>query len=162
LAPWLVAAACVVLAVIAWQRNVTVAPLSGPGSLATARARFLETAPDVQRVPWAHNTAGVIGDVVWSSQRQEGYVLIQGLAANDPAVAQYQIWIQDGARAGEVADRIDGGVFDVPDASCELIVPIHPTLPVAEPGFFAVTRERPGGVIVSDLSEVVLTAPTRG
>jgi hypothetical protein len=165
-APWFVAAACAVLAITAWQRNhATDAPLD-LGALTVARQRFLETAPDVQRVPWADNDAGVVGDVVWSSRQQEGYVRIQGLAANDPAVAQYQIWIQDAARTGEAADRVDGGVFDVPQAAaaapCELIVPIHPALPVADPGFFAVTRERPGGVIVSDLSDVVLAAPVHG
>jgi anti-sigma-K factor RskA len=44
---------------------------------------------------------------------------------------------------------VDGGVFDVTSTG-ELIIPIHNRLPVSQPTAFAVTLEKPGGVVVSD------------
>ena len=40
----------------------------------------------------------------------------------------------------------------------EVIVPIRASLPVGAPLAFAVTIERPGGVVVSDRSRVVVIA----
>jgi hypothetical protein len=50
---------------------------------------------------------------------------------------------------------IDGGVFDVP-AGGEALIPVDPKLPVGEGVIFAVTKERPGGVVVSDRDIVFL------
>ena len=77
-----------------------------------------------------------------------------GLAANDPARAQYQLWIFDGAR--DQAHPVDGGVFDV--RSGDVVVPIHAAVKVFSPRLFAVTVERPGGVVVSKRERIVLTA----
>ncbi len=79
---------------------------------------------------------------------------IRGLAANDPKAAQYQLWIFDGKR--DQAHPVDGGVFDVVDG--EVVVPIRAAIQVFEPKLFAVTVERPGGVVVSKRERIVLTA----
>ena len=78
-----------------------------------------------------------------------------GLAANDPTVSQYQLWIFDKAR--DQAYPVDGGVFDV-SGSGEVIVPIDPKIHVDDATLFAVTVERPGGVVVSKRERIVVTA----
>lgn len=104
--------------------------------------------------------AGVGGDVVWSTEEQRGYMLFRGLEPNDPEEAQYQLWIFDGSRAENEPDTpVDGGVFDVA-ASGDVIVPIDPKLEVGAPALFAITLERPGGVVVSKRENLLLLAST--
>ena len=52
---------------------------------------------------------------------------------------------------------VDGGVFDVPSTG-EVIVPITAKLRVGGATLFAVTVERPGGVVVSRREHIVVTA----
>jgi hypothetical protein len=117
---------------------------------ADRRATLLAEAPDVIRLGWsppkAAEFAKVRGDVVWSDARQEGYLRLVGMPANDPRLSEYQLWIVDPGR-----DRhpVDGGVFDVPAGANEVVIPITAKLPVRRPGVFAITREQPGGVVVS-------------
>ncbi|MGL4551943.1 MAG: anti-sigma factor domain-containing protein, partial [Gemmataceae bacterium] len=94
------------------------------------------------------------GAVAWNNARQEGYLRLDGLPPNDPRVSQYQLWIFDADR--DERYPVDGGVFDVPAAGA--VVPIRAKLGVGRPTLFAVTRERPGGVVVSDRRAVVLAA----
>ncbi|MEM7053962.1 MAG: anti-sigma factor, partial [Pseudomonadota bacterium] len=89
----------------------------------------------------------VTGDVVWNNELQQGYLRLAGMPANDPSIAQYQLWIVDPERD---ANPVDGGVFDVPQGSDEIIIPIDAKLDVLNPDAFAITREQPGGVVVSD------------
>lgn len=116
-------------------------------------------APDTQAIPWAptKDPAGhsVRGDIVWSPSRQEGFIKVEGLAANDPKRAQYQLWIFDKNRDDKFP--VDGGVFDV-GANGEAIMRIAPKLRIFEPGLFAVTLERAGGVVVSNRERIVITA----
>jgi anti-sigma-K factor RskA len=98
----------------------------------------------------------VKGDVVWDARTQTGYMRFVGLRRNDPSNEQYQLWIFDGRR--DERYPVDGGVFDVPGDGDEVIVPIRASLPVGTPLAFAVTIERPGGVVVSDRSRVVVIA----
>ena len=67
------------------------------------RAALLAEAGDLVEVAWAESEApwgaGVKGDVVWSADRQEGYMRFRGLAANDAGERQYQLWIFDPERA---------------------------------------------------------------
>ena len=59
------------------------------------------------------------------------------------------------------AGRVDGGVFDIGPG--EVIVPIRAALPVTTPKLFAVTIEKPGGVVVSSRQRIVVTAaPKQG
>jgi len=165
---WVAAAAASLVAVAGWLRpapvveKVTVVEVQAPpprvATAAERRAELLAGAPDVKTIAWsatpdpAARTA--TGDVVWSESRQQGYLRIRGLAANDPKAAQYQLWIFDARR--DAAHPVDGGVFDVVDG--EVVVPIRAAIRVFEPKLFAVTVERPGGVVVSKRERIVLTA----
>jgi hypothetical protein len=165
---WMAAAAAAVIAVFGWTRSpgvvekvqlveVTAPPprVPTPGE---RRAELLAQAPDARTIGWSAtpdpSAKGATGDVVWSESLQQGYMRIRGLAANDPKAAQYQLWIFDGKR--DQAHPVDGGVFDVVDG--EVIVPIRAAIQVFEPKLFAVTVERPGGVVVSKRERIVLTA----
>jgi anti-sigma-K factor RskA len=126
---------------------------------AARRAELLERAPDAIEVAWTKTqdpaSAQAEGDVVWSPSRQEGFMRFRGLAPNDPKQSQYQLWIFDAER--DERYPVDGGVFDVrPDG--ETIVPIRAKLPVAHPKLFAISVERPGGVVVSGRERLPLVA----
>ncbi len=99
--------------------------------------------------------AGVSGDVVWNPAANAGYMRFAGLPANDPSEAQYQLWIFDSAINADTP--IDGGVFDI-SGSGEVIVAIDPKIAVTDATMFAITLERPGGVVVSDRSRLLLLA----
>jgi hypothetical protein len=148
---WLAAAACLVLAIFAWQRS------PAPPTPAEERAALLAKS-DSLKIPLAATkdpaAAGVTGDVVWDPATQRGFLHFAGLAANDPAVHQYQIWIFDAGR--DQRYPVDGGVFDVPANTAEVVVPIRAELMVRKPAAFAVTVEKPGGVVVSGREHVVV------
>lgn len=149
---WLVAAALLFVLL----------PLGGSkDDLLTLRETLLADATDLVNASWTATedaaAAGASGDVVWSSTRQEGYMRFQGLAPNDAAENQYQLWIFDPTRADWEAKPVDGGVFDVTDAG-DVIVPIDAKLAVAETALFAITVEVSGGVVVSERERLVLTA----
>lgn len=116
---------------------------------------------DVVRWDWSLTedelADGVSGDIVWSVDDQQGYMHFHGLAPNDPTEAQYQLWMFDPSRADWEAQPVDGGVFDVTSEG-DVIVPIHAKLAVDQPALFAVTLEKPGGVVVSKRERLVLTA----
>jgi len=97
--------------------------------------------------------AGVSGNVVWDPATQKGFVRFEGLTPNDPAVHQYQLWVFDAAR--DKRYPVDGGVFNVPANASEVIIPIHAALTIHKPAAFAVTVEKPGGVVVSARDHVV-------
>lgn len=100
--------------------------------------------------------ADVSGEVVWDALRQIGLMRFRGLAANAPDEFQYQLWIFD--RERDERYPVDGGVFDMPAGVDEVQVAIAARLPVGEPTLFAVTVERPGGVVVSDRSRIATLA----
>ena len=126
----------------------------------TAEREALVAQRFVLRRNWAPagDPAGraVRGDVVWDARTQTGYMRFVGLRRNDPSIEQYQLWIFDGRR--DERYPVDGGVFDVRSGDGEVVVPIRARLPVGTPLAFAVTIERPGGVVVSDRSRVVVIA----
>lgn len=98
------------------------------------------------------NPAG--GGIIWNQSRQFGLMRFEGLPVNDPATEQYQLWIIDPKRDQH---PVDGGVFDIPDAR-RSIVRVHAKLPVIAPTAFAITIEKPGGVVVSDQTRLPLIA----
>ena len=98
----------------------------------------------------------VAGDVVWDNESQTGYLRFSGLTANDPNQSQYQLWIFDATRDDRFP--IDGGVFDVPPGQTEVVIPIRAKLKVNAPAMFAVTVEKPGGVVVSGREHIVALA----
>lgn len=142
----------------------TLAPKPSRPNPAERRAELLAKAQDprsgVVHVEWTTTDdpagRGASGDVVWDSATQEGYMRFKGLARNNPMNEQYQLWVFDANRDDRYP--VDGGVFDIPEGVEEVIVPIQAKLPVARPTLFAVTVERPGGVVVSSRERLPLLA----
>jgi hypothetical protein len=176
-AGWWAAAACLVLAVFGWLRSpapqapvvavtpplVVTSPVPAPPpepaplTPAEQRTAMLANPNAVKGSLGATKdplAKGVSGDFVWDPVAQKGFLHFQGLASNDPAVSQYQIWIFDGTRDKKYP--VDGGVFDVPAGSDEVVIPINAALNVAKLAAFAVTVEKPGGVVVSSRQHVVV------
>lgn len=159
---WVAAAAAILLAGIAWWPSATSQELP---TTANERLAILRHNPDSISVVLDPGNdpagQGVVAEVVWSTSRQEGYLRVRGLAVNDPATEQYQLWITDATRDDRYA--IDAGVFDITLASMdpqtrEVVIPIRPGLAVGSPMAFALTVERPGGVVVSDRTRLVAIA----
>lgn len=97
----------------------------------------------------------VSGDVVWSDEKQEGFMRFKNLPANDKAKECYQLWIFDETQDDKTP--IDGGVFDI-DANGEIVIPIDAKLKVKNPKMFAVTVEKAGGVVVSKREKIPVLA----
>ncbi|MDH3492145.1 MAG: anti-sigma factor [Acidobacteriota bacterium] len=125
-------------------------------TLAEKREALLASSSPI-RTSWESpdKSLNVEGDVVWSDSKQEGYMRFRGLPANDKSKEAYQLWIFDETQ--DEATPIDGGVFDVNEDG-EVIVPIDANLRVKGPKAFAVTVEKPGGVVVSKREKVVALA----
>jgi Anti-sigma-K factor rskA len=172
---WLAAAACLVLAIIGWERSPPVAPVAvvtpapvvvpparpAPPTAAEERTALLAKSDALKISLGATKdpaAAGVTGDVVWDPVTQRGFLHFAGLAPNDPSVHQYQIWIFDAGR--DKRYPVDGGVFDVPANASEVVIPIRASLMVRKPAAFAVTLEKPGGVVVSGREHVVALGAT--
>lgn len=120
----------------------------------------LASAADAVRAAWSRTDdplAGeATGEVRWSDRAGVGTMRFEGLPVNDPGEFQYQLWIFDASRADGADRPVDGGVFDITGPIVE--VPIDARLPVGEATMFAITRERPGGVVVSEREHLLLTA----
>ncbi|MBK7876146.1 MAG: anti-sigma factor [Planctomycetes bacterium] len=159
LSGWVAAAAAIVIAIVVLRSRP--APAVTPNESIVER---VERAGDALRRAWkpTEDPDGrtVSGEVVWSPSTQSGYMKFSGLPANDPRVRQYQLWIFD----AQQDDRypVDGGVFDIAAATTnaqgETIVPITAKLRVVEPKLFAITIEKPGGVVVSSREHIVALA----
>ena len=150
---WLCMAASVAIALCVWI----------PGrpepktSMLVLRDNLIAKSRDLIRSKWESPTpmpAQERGDVVWSSSAQEGYMTIRGLPVNDKSKEQYQLWIIDPTRDEK---PVDGGVFDISNTT-ESIIPIRAKLQVDMPTLFAITVEKPGGVVVSDQKRLPLLA----
>ncbi|HEY0458255.1 MAG TPA: anti-sigma factor [Pyrinomonadaceae bacterium] len=121
------------------------------------REQLLASSPDILQSTWGdldpkkpHNMKG---DVVWSNAAQKGFVRFSNLPVNDKTKEQYQVWIFDENQKYPV----DGGVFDANEAG-EIIIPIDAKIKIQKPKMFAVTAEKPGGVVVSPLEKVMAVA----
>lgn len=156
---WLAAAACLAIALVGWFGRGPKSPPT-PIDPAAARTALLAAANDVKRWNWTAlgelQAANIAGETVWSTSRQEGYMTFSGLPVNNPNADQYQLWIFDPAQSDKTP--IDGGVFNVASADGTVVVPMDPKLRVSDAAMFAVTIEKPGGVVVSDRSRLVLIA----
>ncbi|MBX3293443.1 MAG: anti-sigma factor [Acidobacteria bacterium] len=129
-----------------------------PITPADLRAQLL-TAPNAVKAEWSAGNvkeiAQITGDVVWSDDKQTGYMRFRGLPVNDANKEQYQLWIFEDAKLE--AHPKDGGVFDV-TADGEVIVPINAKLLTKSPKVFAITIEPPGGVVVSKREKIAALA----
>lgn len=153
---WMACAASLLLTCSLWIANQ--ASLPAKIALSDARNALIDGATDLVRVDWKEGKtpleSQVTGDVVWSNERQAGYMRFRGLLKNEPTKEQYQLWIIDPSRDDE---PIDGGVFDI-ESSGEVIVQIDAKLKVINPAAFAITIEKPGGVVVSTQERLPLLA----
>jgi anti-sigma-K factor RskA len=117
---------------------------------------FLQQSPDVIHLPFAGTSgayASTAGEVQWSDQKQQGYLVLENLPANDPTQQQYQLWIVDPQR-DEIP--VDGGLFDVVSPTPEtVVIEIHAKLAIQRPKAFVITVEQPGGVVRSKQKIVV-------
>lgn len=125
------------------------------------RLELLAAAPkDLIELDWTvledPSSIDATGSLTWSGERQEGYMVFDGLAVNDPSVEQYQLWIFDDAT--DTRYPVDGGVFDIPEGGGRVIIPIDPKIRVRDAFQFAITVERPGGVVVSERERIPLLA----
>ncbi|MGD9588909.1 MAG: anti-sigma factor [Pyrinomonadaceae bacterium] len=102
--------------------------------------------------------ASVSGDVVWSDQKQAGYMRFRGLPKNDTSKETYQLWIFDETQ--DPKTPIDGGTFDI-TSDGEVIVPIDAKLKAKNPSAFAITIEKPGGVVVSKREKIASLAAVK-
>jgi len=149
---WAVAACLLGLLVV---NSLTSTQSTSPDQRRTA---LLEAARDARRLsfsPASDSYSGAKGEVVWSDSRQEGYMTLSNIPANDPTKRQYQLWIVDPAR-DEIP--VDGGVFDIPAGASSVVVPIDAKLAVRNPAAFVITLEQPGGVVKSKQEVVVALA----
>lgn len=126
-------------------------------SPAQLRADLLNQA-STRQIAWTEGPTPmqtpVGGDLVWNQVKQQGFMLFDGMPVNDPTIEQYQLWIIDPSRDQH---PIDGGVFDI-STTGKVVVPIDAKLPVIDPKAFAITIEKPGGVVVSDQKRLPLLA----
>lgn len=128
-------------------------------SLSSQRDSLIASASDIIRSKWQSTKPDPsidteFGDVVWSTASQQGFMTVRGLPVNDATIEQYQLWIIDPTRDEK---PVDGGVFDI-SSTGESIIPIRAKLRVDKPNVFAITVEKPGGVVVSDQKRLPLLA----
>ena len=156
---WAVAAAaCIALALNLWStrpQNETAQSQTGGQqtptpklSAAEERASLLAVTIDTIKIPLADakNPEKILGEMVWSNSLQKGYARFTNLPANDIAKETYQLWIVDEAQ--DQKTPISGGVFNV-STTGETTISIDPQLIVKKPIMIAVSKEKPGGVVVS-------------
>lgn len=97
----------------------------------------------------------ITGDVVWSDEKQAGYMKFHGLPVNDKGRSTYQLWIFEENQGKDTP--IDGGTFDV-DVNGDVTIPINAKYRTKNPTLFAVTVEKPGGVVVSKREKIAAIA----
>jgi hypothetical protein len=165
---WFAAAASIVIAIAAWvprlsdqaaQPDLVSQASPDTATIGEQRQQLLAAGQSLQ-TPWSTPDpaiAAVQGDVVLDSATQTGYMRFSGLPVNDPTTEQYQLWIFDETR--DERYPVDGGTFNIPAGTGEVVVPILAKLPIRSPKLFAVTVERPGGVVVSSRERIVAVAP---
>jgi len=132
-------------------KGPTPTPTQAQPSMAEQRRIMMDSSPDMIKASLAKGNVSEIsevsGDVVWSDANQTGYLRLSGLPVNDKTKQQYQLWIFDETQPKKTP--IDGGVFDV-NENGEVILPVNAKLKARKPYQFAITIEKPGGVVVSD------------
>lgn len=167
------AAACIALAVNVWftQFRTPEAPPQAkveqplPPTLAELRSELIASGAKLIKADWSAGNVkdikNVAGDIVWSDEKQAGYMRFTGLPVKAGPEYCYQLWIFDHVQ--DKATPIDGGIFDVTSEG-EIIVPINAKLQVSGPEMFAITIERHGGVVVSNRKQIAALAKveTRG
>lgn len=126
---------------------------------AQEREQFLAKTRDIVQTSIAEANPkapkNISGDIVWSNSEQKGYMRFRGFPVNDPNRESYQLWIVDETQNPKTP--INGGVFDI-NENGEVVIPINAEIKVKKPKAFTVTKEKPGGVVVSQQKEVMAIA----
>lgn len=160
------AAACVALAANIWftrmqpveQANTTTSPDAPKVLTDQQKLDELMASTGAIKANWAAGNVKEIktitGEIVWSDEKQAGYMRFRGLPVNDGSNC-YQLWIFDKTQKKETP--IDGGVFRV-TSDGEVVVPITAKLKANSPYMFAITIEKDGGVVVSDREKIAALA----
>ena len=137
-------------------------PAPAEPTMADKRDQLIREASDIIRASWTKGNVkeseAVTGEVVWSDEKQMGYMTFRGLPPNDPNREAYQLWIFE--QASLEAHPKDGGVFNVAETG-EVIIPIEAKLKTVDPMAFAITVEKPGGVVVSSREKIAALAPVK-
>lgn len=163
---WATAAACAVFAFSIWTSRVEapkdiVKTQNESLNVFQLRQRLLDSDKNILQIKWAKGNVKdlpeVSGDIVWSDEKQAGYMKFRGLPVNDSSKECYQLWIFDETQ--DEKTPIDGGIFDV-KGNDEIVVPITAKLKVKNPKLFAITVEKPGGVVVSKREKIATLAKT--
>jgi Anti-sigma-K factor rskA len=147
---WAVAAGLAVLLVVQSKKSDSKNTIP----LELAKTVFIQETPDLLRLPFAGTTgdhAGTQGEVLWSDQKQQGYLVLAGLPVNDSQRSQYQLWIVDPKRD---EFPVDGGVFDVTTQGQSVVIEINAKLTITDPKAFVITVEQVGGVVRSKQEKV--------
>lgn len=155
----LAVAAAIVFLMVTSHRSV-----ANTTHVAQLRDSLLVHDANVSTLSWTPTTdssaLGAAGDVVWSARAQAGVMRLAGLRPNDRAQWQYQLWIFEKRR--DARYPVDGGVFDIPVGSSDVLVPISARVRIDDAVMFAITVERAGGVVVSTRERVALLAKRNG
>lgn len=155
---------CIALAFSLWANlqppKVVERVVEVPPKVLTVSEQYnnlVASAKDIKRTNWINpkNDKEILGEIVWSEAEQKGFMRLTGLAANDVSKETYQLWIFDETQSDKTP--IDGGIFDVA-GNGEVLIPIKPNLKFKNPKLFAVTKEKSGGVMVSDREKIVAIA----
>lgn len=171
---WAAAAACLAMAVMAWNREATrptVIADSGSRSADNTASVMpdpvtlftrLTSDPNAKIVSMANLDAKAgppnpkpAAQIAWSNELQQGVLVVTNLPPIDRPGDQYQLWIHDALR--DERFPVAGGVFDVPaDRQGQpIMLAIAPPLRVGYAAQFSITVERHGGVVVSEQTDVV-------
>ena len=151
---WAVAAGLAVLLVVQSNKPDSKKPIP----LDLAKTVFIQETPDLLRLPFGGTTgdyASTQGEVLWSDLKQQGYLVLAGLPANDAKRSQYQLWILDPTRD---EFPVDGGVFDVTAQGQPVVIEIKAKLTISNPKAFVITEEQVGGVVRSKQEKVAAIA----
>lgn len=148
---WAAAAAILVSSLFLTRQEKSLAPAQAELRLRTHAADLLE-----RKFEGLGDFKQAGGTVIWSDQKQKGFMTLTGLPVNDPTKAQYQLWVVDPTRDADAP--VDGGVFDIPTDGTAVIVPIAAKLALTKPQAFVITLEQPGGVVKSKQEKVVALA----
>lgn len=154
--PWFVSVVCLMLTVFTWITNRPTDKVRP--DVAQLRTELIASNQGLVQAKWSPGptpSEGATGDVVWSAPQQQGFMLFRGLPVNTPSQEQYQLWIF--ARNQSDKTPIDGGVFDI-KSTAEVIIPVNAKLFVQDAYMFAITIEKPGGVVVSSRERLPLLA----
>jgi hypothetical protein len=157
LLPWALAIA----ASLALIGTLVTSALNTPSQIAPLspsqrRNQLVANATDLVSKSWSEGPTGIPGaggDIVWSPSKQLGFMRFRGMTVNNPTNEQYQLWIFD--RNQDEKTPIDGGVFDIA-SNDEVVIEFQPKIKAQDVYLFAVTIEKPGGVVVSDRSRLPL------